>query len=49
MAFSVLVSEDLSAAIGAGELAHVEHVAHLPTNFHLLKLLLTQRADRVTC
>ena len=47
MTLAVLIGEAFSTAVGAAELAHVEHVHDLPRHLHLLELLLAERADRV--
>ena len=46
---TVLISEDLSATIRTVKLTHIENISNLSGYLHLLKLLLTERTDRVLC
>ena len=48
MSFPMFVAERLSAAIGAVEFTHIEHVADLSGNFHLLELGFAQWAHRIS-
>ena len=48
MPFTLLIGERFPALVRTAELAHVENVANLARNLHLLKLLLAHRTGRVS-